>query len=500
MKVRSVDLAERTIALEQAHRYGLKTGLPYHTYYALNLLEEIDEPGEWYLDRKSGLLYFWPPSDPKTANISVSILESPMVVMEGASYVTLQGITFETSRGMGVYIEQGSDNLIAGCTFRNLGTVAVCMGQGVTSDSAGLNGYILQNGADQGIAARFVPVSRQIGDYVMGLYADTTWNRQAGTNHGIVGCDIYNTGGGGIILSGGDRKTLTPGGNYVLNCHIHHYNRLDWAYRTAINMDGVGNRVTHCLIHDAPLGAIGLYGNDHLIEFNEIHDVCLQADDMAAYYFGRNLSERGNTFRHNFVHHIGPPEVGLYGASAVFFDDGSCGGIVVGNVFYKVQNYAVRLNGGHDHIFRNNIFIESRASIPSGMNNEQWQNYVQDPLQVVRLRQAVDILKPPYSSRYPELANTFETDPNYRRYNIVHDNLSVRSGDFGAETNNMKDNLVTKEDPGFVDEASMNFQLKPDAPVLAKMPGFRPIPFGRIGLYIDEYRLVLPEEARRSGY
>ena len=61
----------------------------------------------------------------------------------------------------------------------------------------------------------------------MALYADTTWNRQAGTRHGVVGCDIYNTGAGGIILGGGDRKTLTPAGNYVLNCHIHHFARLD---------------------------------------------------------------------------------------------------------------------------------------------------------------------------------------------------------------------------------------------------------------------------------
>lgn len=496
MKVKSIDLEKRTITLEQAHRYGLKSGLSYHAYYALNLLEEIDEPGEWYLDRKSGRLYLWPPSDLRTARIAVSLLEEPMVALEGASYVTLRGLTFEVSRGMGVYIERGTGNLIAGCTFRNLGSVAVCLGQGIKMDSDGLTGYRLQNGADRGERVPFEPASRTLGDFGKALYADTTWNRQAGTHHGIVACDIYDTNGG-IILSGGDRKTLTPGGNYVLNCHIHHYSRVDRT-RTAVSIDGVGNRVAHCLIHDAPLGAIMLCGNDHVVEFNEIHHVCLEADDMAAYYFGRDPSERGNVFRYNFVHHTGPPEVGLYGASALFFDDGACGGIVEGNVFYRVRACAIRINGGHDHVFRNNIFVDTVAAIPSGMNNEQWQNFLGDPLQVVRLRQAVDILQPPYVTRYPELADTFETDPNYPRRNLVQDNLSVRSGDFGTGSNEVQGNWVTDEDPGFVDGAAMNFQLKPDSTVFTKIPGFRPIPFERIGLYVDEYRPILPPRELRG--
>jgi hypothetical protein len=57
--------------------------------------------------------------------------------------------------------------------------------------------------------------------------------------------------------------------------------------------------------HDAPLGAILLHGNDHVVEFNEIHDVCLQADDMGVFYMGRDPSEQGNIFLNNFIHHTG---------------------------------------------------------------------------------------------------------------------------------------------------------------------------------------------------
>ena len=120
-----------------------------------------------------------------------------------------------------------------------------------------------------------------------------------------------------------------------------------------------------------------------------------------------------------------------------------------------------------------------------------------DPLQVLRLRKAINVLQPPYVIRYPGLAHLFEEDPNYPRRNVVHDNLSVRSGDFGEGTNDMKDNLVTDEAPGFVDMAGMNFQFKADSPVWTKMPGFQRIPFERIGLYTDEYRKVLPADDRR---
>jgi hypothetical protein len=479
--VKSIDLAKRTITLARAHRYGLETVGPTQAYFALNLLEEIDEPGEWYLDRRTGLLYLWPPSDLSTAKIAVSLLDAPMVAMEGVSHVALRGLTFEASRGMGVYIEQGQGNLIAGCTFRNLGTVAVVLGQGIKIDPAGLILYELQNGADRGELVNYEPASRTLGS---AGYADPTRNRLAGTGHGIVGCDIYGTGAGGIVLGGGDRKTLTPGGNYVLNCRIHHVGRLD-GRTPAISIDGVGNRVAHGLLHDIPICAVMFDGNDHVIELNEIRDVCLPpVHDMGAIYTGRDPGARGNVIRHNLLHHIGNPEAATYG---VYLDDGACGVNVIGNVFFKVQGERAVHSWGHDHVIRNNVFVDTRASIHPAMDNRNWPAHIGSPLQVLRLRKRMDILQPPHITRYPELARLFEKDPNYPRRSVVHHNISVRSGEFGAG-HDRQGNWVTGEDPGFVDAAGGNFQFKPDAPVWTKAPGFQRIPLERIGLYTDEYR------------
>ena len=79
-----------------------------------------------------------------------------------------------------------------------------------------------------------------------------------------------------------------------------------------------------------------------------------------------------------------------------------------------------------------------------------------------------------------------------RRGNTVFSNVSFHSGDFGTGTNAVRDNLVTEDDPGFVDAERMDFRMRPGPTALAKVPGFRAIDFDHIGLYRDEYRAVVP--------
>jgi hypothetical protein len=248
--------------------------------------------------------------------------------------------------------------------------------------------------------------------------------------------------------------------------------------------------VAHCLLHDIPICAVMFDGNDHVIEFNEIRDVCLPpVHDMGAIYTGRDPGARGNVIRHNFLHHVGNPDAATYG---VYLDDGACGVSVIGNVFFKVQGERAVHSWGHDHVIRNNVFVDTRASIHPAMDNSKWPEHMATPLQVLRLCKRMDILQPPHITRYPELARLFEKDPNYPRRSTVRDNLSVRSGEFGAAGNDFQDNWVTGKDPGFADAAAMNFQLKADSLVWTKVPGFQRISFERIGLYTDDDRKALP--------
>jgi hypothetical protein len=54
-KVASIDVAERSFTLARPYsNYGYRKN---QRYYAVNVLRELDQPGEWYLDRRTGMIY-----------------------------------------------------------------------------------------------------------------------------------------------------------------------------------------------------------------------------------------------------------------------------------------------------------------------------------------------------------------------------------------------------------------------------------------------------------
>jgi len=474
--VASIDTEHRTITMAQPHMYGIKSGRTWHGYYALNLLEEIDQPGEYYVDRGAGILYFFPMGPIEGARIAVSLLEEPMVALEGARYVRFEGITVEVTRGMGIYIERGEGNAVAGCTLRNMGMVAVCIGMGIEPDTQYRHEFTGK------------PVSRQLGSWHEHIYENSVFDRQAGTGHTITGCDIYHIGAGAISLGGGDRRSLTPGENRVVNCHIHHFNRLGRSYKAAVNIDGVGNHVANCLIHHCPNNAIYLHGNDHLIEFNEVHHACLDADDMGVFYMGRDPSEQGNVIRHNFWHHNGND----HGSTTVlYFDDDACGVEVTGNVLYRNTGRPVWINHGCDHVFVNNLFIGNGGTVPASHDTRAY-DWTQDALQHKRLRVDLDITQPPYATRYPRLLETYRTPMGQGRGCDVRHNVSIRSGAFGEGPNELRGNWVTDQDPDFVSIETMDFKLRKDSVVYKEVPEFKEIPYDRIGLFLSECRKEMP--------
>jgi len=447
--VESIDVEKRVIAVKPPyHGYGYRVG---QWFYALNLLSEIDQPGEWYLDRDKGVLYFWPPADGATGRAVVSVAES-LVTMRGASHLALRGLILENCRGTAVAIEGGTHVHVIGCTLRNLGGSAV---------------------------------------------------RIAGaTDSGVAGCDIYGVGDGGITLDGGDRKTLTPARLVAENNHIHHYGRWNRLYKAAIHLSGVGNRAAHNLIHNAPHMAIGFSGNDHAIEFNEIHSVCYESNDAGAMYAGRDWTMRGTVVRHNYLHHI----VGFEGRGCVgvYLDDMFCGTDIVGNVFYKVT-MAAFIGGGRDCTVANNVFVDCPRALhidsrALGWAHDHTDSWVKEGREK-GTHLGIEFLKPPYSTRWPQLVHILDDEPFAPKGNVVERNVFVgdRWNDVDGRAKPyvaMKDNLVDT-DPLFVKGVPrsarptvQDFQLAKDSP--AWKLGFQRIPVEKIGLYKDENRASWP--------
>jgi len=319
-------------------------------------------------------------------------------------------------------------------------------------------------------------------------------------------------GGGGVYLIGGDRKTLTPAGHYAENNHIHHYGRWDRMYRPAVVFSGVGQRASHNLIHDAPHSAIIFGGNDHLIEFNEIHSVCYDSNDCGAIYAGRDWTIRGHVIRHNYLHHI----CGRQGrvAKGIYLDDSFAAAVVQGNIFHKVT-YAIVLGGGRDSIIENNVFVDCPSAMHLDARGLGWQK----PHLAGRLKEAnakgtlrgIRFQEPPYSTRYPKLLELLDDDPAWPKGNVVRHNIfwlgsgeNLRRIAHGAEPGDawwehidpkvkhlvaMEDNLINK-DPKFVDADGGDFRLRSSSPALAL--GFQRIPVERIGLCKDESRASWP--------
>ncbi|TKG90782.1 right-handed parallel beta-helix repeat-containing protein [Puteibacter caeruleilacunae] len=468
VELAQIDTANKVFETKQPSLYGFGTGMKFNRWFVYNILEEVDQPGEFYLDRKEGKLYFYPHEIMK--KLEISILETPMVSIIDANNIRFENITFECSRGMGIYIENSNNIHVDNCTFRNLGMMAVCMGQGIVP---------FKNLSHNGIGVR---ASEKVGSYLQHVYDDTVFDRRAGQNNVVDNCKIYNTGAGGIHLSGGDRKTLKPGNNAVINCKIHNFNRIEKSYRAGIDISGVGNRIANCELFDAPSMAILMRGNDHLFEYNEIHHVCQEVHDQGALYYGRDPSERGHLVRYNFFHHLNS----IHATSAVYHDDGACGMKVFGNIFYKPGEMPVLIGGGTDNPYSNNIFIDAELGIHVDNRNSNWSKntLVKGGVYDVRLK-AVNYQQPPYSTRYPELAKYWDDDPALPKRNTVSKNVFYKVKK--AYRHNKAwmpfedDNWLTEDNPGFVDEESMNFKLKKDARVFSEIEGFEDIPFEKIG-------------------
>ena len=458
-RIETHDPDKRTIAVAKPyHYYGYKKG---HWFYGFNILAELDRPGEWYIDRDAGVLYFWPPCPIGEARIEVSMAPS-LVKMTDTSHITIRGLVLESARGSAINVDGAEQCRIIACTMRNLG----------------MHGVTVTDGKE----------------------------------NGVIGCDMHGMGAGGIYLVGGDRKTLTPAGHYAENNHIHHFGRWDRMYRPAIVFSGVGQRASHNLIHDAPHSAIIFGGNDHTIEFNEIHSVCYESNDCGAIYAGRDWTIRGHMIRYNYLHH-------LYGRGGrvcrtIYLDDSFAAATVFGNIFYQTM-YSIFLGCGRDNTFENNVFIDSHSAMHIDSRALGWQKpHIDGRLREVKAKgtlRGIRFREPPYSTRYPRLLTLIEDEPMYPKGNVVRRNIfwpgpgenlrRMAGGNDPAETwwdhidpkirrfVKIEDNLINV-DPRFVNEKAGNFQLRKDSP--AWKLGFQRIPVKEIGLYRDADRASWP--------
>jgi hypothetical protein len=445
IKVASIDPQAKTMTTAEAYEYGVGAGMDPQQgiiYYAFNLLEELDMPGEWVLERDSGILFFYPPSDVAKATVEIGLLSKPMITMENVTNVRIEGLQFDLGRFDAIHIKNSAHCLVAGCIVKRFA------GNGITI--------------------------------------------KGGRENGLLGCDIHTIGRRATEVMGGDRKTLTPAKHFVENCQIHFFGRIDRTYTPGIQLEGVGHRVAHNLLYDCPSSVMRIEGNDHVIEYNQVLNAVQESDDQGAMELFGNPTYRGVVFRYNYFDRIGKTgtEVLVHGQAGIRFDDAISGMLVYGNIFRRAANGnfgGVQMNSGRDNILDNNIFADCRQAISGGWypQNSVWMMLREGK------KHANIYLDELYCSRYPAL-RTMLDEPGINEVwrNIFYHCERLVTGN-QAHIDMLENGVYPVKDPGFVNAAQGDFRLKPNAPLFETI-GFRPIPVEEIGLYDDPYRASWP--------
>ncbi|MEW6355505.1 MAG: sugar-binding protein [Planctomycetota bacterium] len=469
-------------------RFGMKPGC---RFYVHNLLEELDAPGEWYLDKANRTLYFWPPGTLEGAVVAAPTTKA-VVSLWKASYITIQGFTIECADEFGVNAWQSEHCLIARNTIRNIG--------GFRGSAVSLNG---------------------------------------GTSNGAVGNDIYDVGGNGISLSGGDRETLTPCNNYADNNYIHHIGIL-YKAASGLSCDGVGNRMSRNLVHDTPRQGIRWHGSDHIIELNHVRHTNTEISDTAGINAcNSNWTMRGTILRYNYIHDtIGFGKnrdgewVSPYYCWGIYLDNFTSGTTVYGNICARIVLGGPFIHGGRDNVIENNFLIDGKTA-------QMWYNGAANlPECKAGAKGRVDDLmkfgKLPVYQKYPGLVQMFQSDEN--EWNQMAGNKFLRNvccysdpaaklyfqRELRAATTESDYNLIWTfgnpitvgmdkvppekqweewkklgfdahsivADPLFVNAKNDDFCLRPESP--AHKLGIKQIPVEKIGPYDDPLRASWP--------
>ena len=450
IRIANMNKGANTITSACPSMYSVRSG---QKYYYFNILEEVDAPGEYYLDKQNGILYFYPP-EPLSADTSMSLsyLSEPVILMNKAAHVRVQGFEIDSSMGDGIVMRDAESVTVDRCTLSNLGKVGI----------------------------------------------DIT----GGHNQTVQNSHIYNTGAGGVFIETGNRRTLEPGNTLVENCEIHRTDRLKNNKAPTIKLWGTGNIVRHNKLYDTKNMGVYLAGNENIFEYNELYDMIKETTDIGAIYAGRNPTMLGNVIQYNYFHDIHATWPGEHESNAIFIDDGFCDVKIYGNIFYEAGDGDVfRIWGGFYHTFENNISVARPNNETPNMTNMatwrdgKWINWIKGiewpDHNVQAMLDEVQPNLPPFSEKYPWLVGAPDIPNPADSTNKVVNNVAVghqrvnNNVGYWVSKPTMSGNWLTTGDPGFVDMENRDLNLKADSEVFTRIPDFEPLPFDKMGMYSE---------------
>ena len=463
---------------------------PYYRFE--NLPEELDEPGEYYIDRQSGMLYFYPPEDAPKDSVLTITMSTPtldvsgkapnsMFRIENSKNIVFENLIFKGGRGSAITGKNNSNIQFINCEINSFG----------------------ENGI------RF----------------------DASTDIKISDCKIHDVGQDGILfVSCGNYKTLSPSNIVVSNNDIYNFARLERSYKTGIDFGYrcVGATAANNHIHNGPHAGMIFYGVNNDIYGNEFDNLVTEFSDMDALYCNNSNYpwERGNKIHNNYFHDIGKSSMNgrhQINVRAIRTDNRGCGLNIYENLFYNIGDGgngngnngigAITAEGTRNRIF-NNLFVDCNEAYFNTLQYKEIETADDGTLypdtiinssgvevantingaKVADLKKQMENYLPVYGKQFPELYNYFYEHPNMSKTNEFKNNMiiniAIPLSNFNGTQNEegfrgsqmltaASGNYVSTSDPGFVSYDNGNLELSSSATSLVEgLPNFEMSSFG----------------------
>ena len=481
LSVKEIDHEKGVV--EVSNRNCSQSLTPGNRYFVESVFEALDAPGEWFLDRAEGRLYYWP----KDADFAKQGVVAPALdrLIETAGYVPPQEIEEvivdgKTERRCGPPPEpQLAEHIVLrGFTFRHT-TYSLEMGSVYTPDDGTVRLEWARHCVVEG--CKFLGV----GGYGVRLAEG------ASRNH-IIGNTVEEAGQGGVLLVAARTETQ-PKDNVIAGNRIHRCGKI-WKHVAGVYVTtGSGNRIAHNDVEDVPRYGISLKTFGHgaashrnVIEYNSLIRTNLETNDTGAIEtLGRDREDTGNVIRDNLMLDsvgVKTTETGEFLTPfyswGIYLDDYSSGVTCIGNIVARTYRGGIHVHLGRNNVFEHNILIDGREQQVEFNGGEFMANNV--------FRHNIVAFRRGNLIRVNRWHDKVLAECDRNLYWLIGGDLSKAEGPLTPKGSLAQwreagfDGNSVVADPRFAGAEKDDYRLLPDSPALKL--GFQPTDLSKIGV------------------